>query len=351
MSHSPEPGTRISYLAFFVLNENVAWNDDISGSFTGSACVLLLIQHLYVGITIMFTLAAELRHIMEQLESALADFSQTLRQQVGSSPIAGCYCLPETPTGKEHEPLESIVITRQLNGKEALEATLAAFSRWHLKADCSAKASFRLPGFIVLPASTRPLITSRVEAVNRQKQAFRALVQQLDDKDKKFTLVHDTFPGLITLQVYRQLALLPYAASRLGFTWANKQIIQKVDKNKLVEQLMQSRLSPPPLVNEHTWQQCIDREIYDVKRLPAHTELRLRRPVKTHPMVNVRWQEPLSPRQQQFKAHLPLLLCQDELPAITPLCNYPPTKVRQRRAARIGGEPLIPRLHIYPFEP
>lgn len=299
----------------------------------------------------MFTLAAELRHTMEQLESALADVGQALRQQLGSSPVAACYCLPETPTGKEHEPLESIVISHQLNGEQALEATLAAFSRWHLRVDCSAKASFRLPGFVLLPAASRPLITPLVDAINRHKLAFRALVQQLDDKDKKFTLVHDTFPGLITLQVYRQLTVLPYTASRLGFTWANKQIIQKVDKHKLVEQLMQSRQSPPPLVHEQTWQQCIDREIYDVKRLPAHTELRLRRPVKTHPMVNVRWQEPLSPRQQQFKAHLPLLLCQDELPAITPLCNYPPAKTRQRRAARIGGEPLIPRLHIYPFEP
>ncbi|MCT7656735.1 DNA replication terminus site-binding protein [Oceanimonas sp. NS1] len=95
--------------------------------------------------------------------------------------------------------------------------------------------------------------------------------------------MHDTFPGLITLQVYRQLTLLPHTASRLGFTWANKQIIQKVDKTKLVAQLMQSRQSPPPLVDATTWQTCIDREIYDVKRLPAGVELRLRRPVKPTP--------------------------------------------------------------------
>ncbi|MCC4264241.1 DNA replication terminus site-binding protein [Oceanimonas baumannii] len=299
----------------------------------------------------MFTLAAELRHTMDQLESALAALCHALRQQAGSAPVAAVYALPDTPTGKEHDPVETITIEQQLSGQPALDAALAAFGRWHISPGCSAKASFRLPGFVLLPAVSRAVIAPLVEDVNSLKQAFRALVQQLDDKDKKFTLVHDTFPGLITLQVYRQLTLLPYPASRLGFTWANKQIIQKVDKAKLVEQLMQSRQSPPPLVDAQTWLQCIDREIYDVKRLPAHTELRLRRPVKTHPMVNVRWSEPLTPRQQQFKAHLPLILCQDELPAITPLCHYPPASTRKRRSARIGGEPLIPRLHIYPYEP
>ncbi|MDV2856898.1 MULTISPECIES: DNA replication terminus site-binding protein [Oceanimonas] len=299
----------------------------------------------------MFTLAAELRHTMDQLELALAELNQHLRQQAGSAPVAAAWLLPQTPTGKEHEPVEIITIEEHMAGLPALDAALAAFGRWHISPGCSAKASFRLPGFVLLPAASHSVIAPLVEEVNHLKQTFRALVQQLDDKDKKFTLVHDTFPGLITLQVYRQLTLLPRSASRLGFTWANKQIIQKVDKIKLVEQLMQSRLSPPPLVDEHTWLQCIDREIYDVKRLPAHIELRLRRPVKTHPMVNVRWHEQLTPRQQQFKAHLPLILCQDELPAVTPLGNYPPANTRKRRSARIGGEPLIPRLHIYPYQP
>ncbi|NHI02033.1 DNA replication terminus site-binding protein [Oceanimonas sp. MB9] len=297
----------------------------------------------------MFTLAAELRHTLSLLESAISELAQQLRTHAGTQ--ATCYQLPEVAQGKEHDPLEHITIEHRLTGEEALKASLIGFSRWHIKPDCSAKASYRLPGFVLLPADSRAAIAPLIDDINRLKQAFRALVQQLDDKDKKFTLVHDTFPGLITLQVYRQLTLLPYTASRLGFTWANKQIIQKVDKTKLVAQLMQSRQSPPPLVDATTWQTCIDREIYDVKRLPAGVELRLRRPVKTHPMVNVRWSQPLSPRQQQFKAHLPLILCQDEVPAISHLTDYPPAKTRKRRAARIGGEPLIPRLHIYPYQP
>ncbi|MGR7921136.1 DNA replication terminus site-binding protein [Zobellella denitrificans] len=296
----------------------------------------------------MFTLAARLRHAFAELESATSALCQFL---AGASPFARCYALPPVPLGQEHEPVARIPVS-PLQGDAALHAALAAYRQWHLQPDCSAKASFRLPGLLLLPAALGEDTAALVDEVNRLKLAFRALVQEAEGRDKKFALVHDTLPGLITLQVYRQLVLLPRPASRLGFTWANKQIIQKVDKEQLVRQLTESRLKPPPLVDAQTWLQCVDREIYDVKRLPPGVELRLRRPVKTHPMVNVRWQEEeIRPRQQQVKAHLPLILCQDEPPALTALADYPPATPRKRREARIKDEPLIPRLHIYPYRP
>ncbi len=281
----------------------------------------------------------------------MAELTQRVTELANSTDIlAGCFSLPAVATGDEHDPVSHISVS-PLEGDEAITAALNGFRQWFIQPNCSAKASFRLPGYLVLPASTQPELRALIERINNLKSQFKAQVQEAGSRDQKFALVHDTLPGLITLQVYRHLVLLPHAVSRLGFTWANKQIIQKIDKDALVQQLTDARLSPPPLTDPQTWLQCVDREIYDVKRLPANVELRLRRPVKTHPMVNVRWQEELTPRQQQVKAHLPLLLCQDELPAITPLGNYPPEKVRKRRAAAITDEPLIPRLHIYPYQP
>ncbi|GAA3530777.1 DNA replication terminus site-binding protein [Zobellella aerophila] len=298
----------------------------------------------------MFTLAARLRATLEQLETSLNDLTRLLGQDPSQILQAACYPLPDVPAGKEHEPIEQISVSR-LIGESALATALQSYRQWHMRADCSSKASFRLPGYLVLPTDARPALVPLVEQINQLKQQFRSQVQEAEGRDQKFTLVHDTFPGLITLQVYRQLVLLPRPASRLGFTWANKQIIRKIDKDELVRQLNAAKATPPALTDALTWQQCIDREIYDVKRLPAGVELRLRRPVKTHPMVNVRWAEEVSPRQQQVKAHLPLLLCQDTPPAVTPLGDYPPAKTRQRRPQRIADEPLIPRLHIYPYYP
>ncbi|PSJ47929.1 DNA replication terminus site-binding protein [Zobellella endophytica] len=299
----------------------------------------------------MFTLAARLRHTFSELDAAMTALAGIIHEAAPGTPLtACCFPLPNVATGQEHEPVTRIPVAR-LDGGAAVAASLDGYRQWYIRPECSAKASFRLPGYLLLPAAARPLLQPQVEQINRLKQQFRAQVQEAEGRDKKFALVHDTLPGLITLQVYRQLVLLPRAASRLGFTWANKQIIQKVDKDRLVQQLTESRLSPPPLTDAQTWLQCVDREIYDVKRLPPGVELRLRRPVKTHPMVNVRWCEEIKPRQQQVKAHLPLLLCQDKPPALTPLGDYPPAKSRKRREASIKDEPLIPRLHIYPYRP
>lgn len=300
---------------------------------------------------VTFSPAAALRQTFTQLEQALQALNVWLRQQADQGLVkARCFALPTVAMGDEHEPVTQITVSPLLD-EEALTAALSSYQQWFVQPNTSAKASFRLPGYLLLPSASRPQLQRHISEINNLKSQFKAQVQAAGSRDQKFTLVHHTLPGLITLQVYRHLVLLPHAASRLGFTWANKQIIQKIDKEALVAQLMASRLLPPPLTDALTWQQCVDREIYDVKRLPASTELRLRRPVKTHPMVNVRWQEEISPRQQQVKAHLPLLLCQDDPPAITELANYPPILQRARRAASISDEPLIPRLHIYPFQP
>ncbi|ART83868.1 DNA replication terminus site-binding protein [Oceanisphaera profunda] len=299
----------------------------------------------------MFTPAAQLTHTFSELEQALNDLTHWLSQQAENGFVqASCFTLPAVAMGDEHEPVTQIPVSR-ITGDDALAAALSSYQQWFIQPHHSAKASFRLPGYLLLPTELKPQLQLYISQINDLKSQFKAQVQAAGSRDQKFALVHNTLPGLITLQVYRHLVLLPHEASRLGFTWANKQIIQKIDKDVLLAQLMTARATPPPLTDALTWQQCVDREIYDVKRLPNSTELRLRRPVKTHPMVNVRWQEEISPRQQQVKAHLPLLLCQDEAPAITELADYPPSQQRARRAASITDDPLIPRLHIYPYQP
>lgn len=296
----------------------------------------------------MFTPAARLKETFAELELAMSALADLLS---ATEPLsASCYPLPMVASGEEHLPITHIDVAT-IKDSAAVNAAIEGYRQWYIQPNVSTKASFRLPGFLVLPRSAKEDLTAIVERINTLKSQFKAQVQEVEGRDQKFTLVHDALPGLITLQVYRHLVLLPHVASRLGFTWANKQIIQKVDKEKLVQQLMAARYTPPPLVDEQTWLHAVEREIYDVKRLSAEIELRLRRPVKTHPMVNVRWQADVRPRQRQVKAHLPLLLCQDELPAITPLSDYPPVNIRKRRAAQITDEPLIPRLHIYPYQP
>ena len=64
---------------------------------------------------------------------------------------------------------------------------------------------------------------------------------------------------------------------------------------------------------------------------------------------SVLWLE-RTPRKQQIKASLPLLLCSDTPPAVTHLGNYPPKSRQARRDRKIGGEPIIERLHLYLYQ-
>ena len=179
--------------------------------------------------------------------------------------------------------------------------------------------------------------------------AFKALVQAAGGRDEKFELVHGALPGVITLQVYRKLTWLQGDLHSLGFTWADKQSISRLSREQVLEMLERSRRYVPALFDNEEWSKMVDQEVYDIRRLPADAALRIRRPVKTHPMINLLWQD-REPRKQQIKASLPLLLCSDTQPAVTHLGHYQPKLRQARRDRKIGGDPIIERLHLYLYQ-
>ncbi|MGB6189824.1 DNA replication terminus site-binding protein [Aeromonas molluscorum] len=294
-----------------------------------------------------FTPKAALRQQMSELETLLAELAEQLKQL----PLleAQVYPLPPVLQGQEHDPISQITVG-QLCGEAAREAAIAAYQYHGARPGCSTKSTQRLPGWLRFPASCAAQISTLVEEINHCKQGFKAQVQQAGGRDEKFELVHNALPGVITLQIYRQLSLLRGELHSLGFTWADKQTIRRLSREQVIAMLERSRHYVPMLSNPSQWQQMVDQEVYDIRRLPADAQLRIRRPVKTHPMVNLLWRD-REPSKQQIKASLPLLLCTDSAPLIKPLGHYPP-KLRQPRRDRKGGERLlIDRMHLYVYEP
>lgn len=293
-----------------------------------------------------FTPTAALRQQMDALEEALA----RLARQLSQLPLleAHVYPLPAVPQGQEHEPIEQIEVG-YLGGEEALAATLAAYQDHSARPGCSTKATHRLPGWLRFSAASASQLRPLIEEINARKLAFKGLVQQAGGRDEKFELVHRALPGVITLQVYRKLTLLEGELHSLGFTWADKQSINRLSREQVLEMLERSRRYIPALSNNEEWSKMVDQEVYDLRRLPADAELRIRRPVKTHPMSNLLWQD-REPRKQQLKASLPLLLCSDTQPGVTHLGHYPPKLRQARRDRKIGGTPIIERLHLYLYQ-
>ena len=113
--------------------------------------------------------------------------------------------------------------------------------------------------------------------------------------------------------------------------------------------LERSRRYVPALSSNEEWSKMVDQEVYDIRRLPADAQLRIRRPVKTHPMINLLWSD-REPRKQQLKASLPLLVCSDKPINVSPLCNYPTNGRKPRSDRKIGAVPLIERMHLYTYQ-
>ncbi|MEG0007269.1 MAG: DNA replication terminus site-binding protein [Aeromonas sp.] len=293
-----------------------------------------------------FTPTAALRQQMLVLEDALAHLARLLAQL---EPLeAHVYPLPAVPLGKEHDPIDTIEVG-YLSGEAALTATLAAYQDHSARPGCSTKATHRLPGWLRFPAASAGQLAPLIEEINGHKLTFKTLVQAAGGRDEKFELVHSALPGVITLQVYRKLTLLQGELHSLGFTWADKQSISRLTREQVLEMLEHSRRYVPALSDNEEWSKMVDQEVYDIRRLPADVELRIRRPVKTHPMINLLWQD-REPRKQQLKASLPLLLCSDTQPSVTHLGHYPPKLRQARRDRKIGGEAIIERLHLYRFQ-
>ncbi|WP_108650973.1 DNA replication terminus site-binding protein [Dongshaea marina] len=287
---------------------------------------------------------ARLRTTLAKIQSCLGQLETLIRSQPVKCSV---YQLPDVASGDEHEPIESIEV-EPLEGEEALDTALHSFNHFFAREGCSTKATYRLPGYILLPAHCQSELFELIGQINSLKSAFKDEVLKAGDKNQRFELVHQAQPGAITLQIYRHLVLLDSPVQTLGFTWANKQSIRKVSQQQVLEILEKSQKTPPPLVDAEHWAQQVAREIQDIHRLSRAAQLRIRRPVKTHPMLNIRWLD-REPRQQQVKAHSPLLLCQDKLPKIHPLGDFPPAKQRQRSDRQISSTPLIERIYLYEY--
>lgn len=290
-----------------------------------------------------FTPLAQLRALMHEIEQGLHELALCLRQE----PLcqARVHPLPPVAEGHEEDPIEQIRV-ETLTGTLALEAAIAAFADHSLRPGCSSKATLRLPGWLHYPAASGERLAPLISHINLLKARFQQEVQQAGGRDDKYQLVHQALPGTITLQVYRQLPLLQGELLAIGFTWADKQAIRKLSREEAIALLERSKGYVPGIMAKEEWLARVEQEIIDVKRLGPSARLRIRRPVKTHPMANLRWGDKTPPKQQ-VKASLPLIICSDANPKVKPLGHYP-NKARQPRSDRRGAERvLIERMHIH----
>lgn len=301
-----------------------------------------------------YTLIKEMRETLDALQKQLQAFCQ----QLAELPLAAArtFILPAPLKGQELTPTPNIHV-EALTGQPARHKALDHLQQLFMQQQSetvSTRSAVRLPGALCVKTSLdqQQRLHELCETINQLKSHFQKLVT-VDSglpSTARFPFVHQHFPGLITLNAYRSVTLLP-APDSIHFGWANKHVIKRFSRDAIIEQLeksLQAKRARAPWTREQ-WAKHVSAELDLVRSLPAKARLKIKRPVKVQPIART-WQG-AQQKQTQFACPSPLIVtCPPgtTIPEIGGLLNYDEENILHRH--KPDAQPatlLIPRLWLW----
>jgi len=301
-----------------------------------------------------YTLVEEMRETLSLIESELATFCQHIES--AQLLAARVFTLPPIAKGEELDPTPVIKV-EQYVGRQARQRALQHFSHHYLQQQSerqSTRSATRLPGVICIKVSAQlqeTLMTSSTR-INQAKQLFQQLitVESGLPPTARFPFVHQHFPGLLTLNVYRTLNVYPSLDS-VNFGWANKHVIKRYTQQEVIEMLEKSLhagRARAPWTREQ-WAEKVQEELQLIKALPSDCRLKIKRPVKVQPIARL-WQ---SHQQKQTQVACPnplIITCLEgeTIPELGSLQNYDEENITHRHRPDARSATLvIPRLWLW----
>lgn len=299
------------------------------------------------------TLSTELHRVMHALDESLNE----LRAQLLACQLDAC-CAFQLPLVTPAEELlgpcriESI----PLAGRQALEASLDAFTRFHTGVGLSTRVVFRQPGAIAVSTLCPEELINQVHDINQLKKTFNTLAQTVQDPEERFDLIHQNFPGVVFLQVIRELKVVSEPLRSVTFSWGHKPASQLISLESADAKLEWAMNNPSSQLLERTGltgnqlRQTIARERSFLASLPPETSLRYRRKLRVRPLANLLYAEGAKVPKAQRDAHSPLIAINSPNVSLGRLKNYDATKNRQRKRRedpRACGTPVSRVLPIF----
>lgn len=268
------------------------------------------------------------------------------------------YHLPRITQDQTHQPYSRLEVT-PLSGSAAVSEALSAYRSWYAEGAASTKSVFRLPGAIALT----PADPEAFDACLGEIQAIKLRISELtagiypDSPAMRHKVIHEEFPRLVMLQLTRAIKRCDEPLYSCRFTWVRKSSIKRLDKRSAAAEVGQLKAVLP---NENSqvvpWKARVAQEQRNLLALPAQTGLRLRRPVKAHPMMNLIFEERiLTPkgekrRQKMVDANLPILILGSPKVKIGALKDFDPDKQVSTRGRTLTTDtPITPMKPIYPL--
>lgn len=238
--------------------------------------------------------------LMNELTSLLID-----ELRVCEYSKAEYYQLPDINSVDENIIPESIPV-KKLTGEVAHRAILNSFTDIYKKESLSSRVLKRHPGLLVLKNADVAALTSRIQQVNKAKAAFKECVLAIDNNDARFEAVHNAVPNLITLAAYRKIHFQSESPFSVRFTWMHKHATKTLTKKMALEMLDKSAgYRNPRMIDQQKWQSLVAQEQMRVASLGEKEKLRIRRPTRVSPQVNVRY---TAENRYHVSAALPFIL-------------------------------------------
>ncbi|KZN35812.1 DNA replication terminus site-binding protein [Pseudoalteromonas luteoviolacea] len=198
------------------------------------------------------------------------------------------FSLPKITEEDEKKAPENIVVEK-FSGELALKKCLSGYQDLFVDDKKSGKVLTRHPGIILINDPELKL-KSRILDVNKAKQAFKETILEINNNDARFEAVHNAIPNLITLAAYRKIHFedaIPYS---VRFTWMKKHSSMTLSKKAALEMLHKSSgYSNPRVIDQQSWFQIVESEKIRVGSLSEKSKLRIKRPTRVTPEVNVRF--------------------------------------------------------------
>lgn len=293
----------------------------------------------------------EISRLFFQLENSIDELKNIIRSADIVQAIS--FELPLIdPNTKELPSFEkrTIKVTKVDDRHLAIAIANKAYSQFTFNSDMSKRFASRCPGIIQLGKSYTKTVSELINIINGYKNEIKMIVTHEEDKiprftrNERFNLLRDAIPGVITLQLYRNIICIEDQLSSISFTWANKQSVTKISFKELKALLEVSKNNTPVNTLDKNWSDFIEKEVKLITDSKA-TNFKIRRPIPANPMVNLRLNDS---SKKMRHAHLPIIVFGDDLIKVSSLKNYEPKVGHFREKIEIEKY-LIDRLKIIPI--
>ena len=219
------------------------------------------------------------------------------------------YQLPDVSSLDEKKVPETISVSK-ISGELAQKSILNSFSDIYTKSGLSSRVLKRHPGILVIKNADKQALNNRIAQVNKAKSAFKECILAIDNNDARFEAVHNAIPNLITLAAYRKIHSESESPFSVRFTWMHKHATKTLTKKMALEMLEKSAgYRNPRMIDQQKWQTLVAQEQLRVSSLAEKEKLRIRRPTRVSPQVNVRY---TAQNRYHVSAALPFILINPE---------------------------------------